>query len=82
MFILLIWIPPFISVSKAVQLLKWSSSHELQQEFESIRKRYWWQHLRAREYRVVSSGNVTDEMRKDCIDNQKSNEPDDDFQVL
>ena len=69
-------------MSKAVQLLKWSSSHKLQQEFESLKKKYWWQHLRARGYRVASSWNVIDEMWKDYIDNQKPNEPDDDFQVL
>ena len=78
---LLIGIPPHLSVSKAVQYFKWTSSHKIQQEFEHIRKQYRWQHL-ARWYWVATSGNVTDKMRKDYIDNQRPNEPDDDFRVL
>ena len=79
---LLIWIPPNISVSKAVQLLKWTSSYKLQREFKSLRDKYRWQHLRARWYFVASSGNVTDEVWKTYIDNQRILEPDDDFRVL
>ena len=79
---LLISIPPHLSVSKAVQLLKWTSSHKLQREFPKLKKRYRGQHLRARWYRVASSGNVTDEVRKTYIDNQRPEEPDDDFRVL
>ena len=79
---MLISIPPQLSVSKAVQYLKWISSNHLQKIFPELRKQYWWQHLRARWYWVASSGNVTDEMRKTYIDDQKLNEPDDDFKVL
>ena len=79
---LLISIPPSLSVSKAVQYLKWISSNKMQKEFESLRKKYWWQHLWARWYWVASSWNVTDEMRKKYIDEQRPNEPDDDFRVL
>ncbi|GJL84204.1 MAG: hypothetical protein DHS20C01_38380 [marine bacterium B5-7] len=47
-----------------------------------LRKKYWGQHLWARGYWVVTSGNVTDEMWKEYIENQKAPEPDDDFHVV
>src|SRR5215468_1560083 len=59
---MLLSIPPRLSVSRAVQHLKGRSSHKLLSEFGVLRKRYWGQHLWARGYWVVSSGNVTDEM--------------------
>ena len=79
---MLIGIPPQISVSRAVQYLKGKSSHRLLNEFRSLKRRYWGQHLWARGYWVVSSGNVTDEMWKEYILNQQPPEPDDDFDVV
>jgi REP-associated tyrosine transposase len=79
---MLIAIPPYLSVSRAVQYLKGKSSHKLLSEYSRLRKRYWGQHLRARGYWVVSSGNVTDEVWKEYIKNQKPPEPDDDFEVV
>ena len=79
---MLISIPPNLSVSRAVQFLKGKSSHKLLSEYKSLRKRYWGQHLWARGYGVNSSGNVTDEVWKEYIKNQKPPEPDDDFQVV
>ena len=79
---LLVSIPPQISVSRAVQFLKGKSSHRLLSEYQVLKKRYWGQHLWARGYWVVSSGNVTDEMWKEYIKNQKPPEPDDDFNVV
>ena len=79
---MLIGIPPQISVSRAVQYLKGKSSHRLLTEFRSLKKRYWGQHLWARGYWVVSSGNVTDEMWKEYIITQQPPEPNDDFEVV
>ena len=79
---MLIGIPPQISVSRAVQYLKGKSSHRLLTEYRRLRKRYWGQHLWARGYWVASSGNVTDEVWKGYIKNQKPPEPDDDFTVV
>ncbi len=42
---MLIGIPPYISVSRAVQYLKGKSSHKLLSEYAQFRKRYWGQHL-------------------------------------
>jgi putative transposase len=79
---MLIGIPPYLSVSRAVQFLKGKSSHRLLSEYRQLRKRYWGQHLWARGYWVASSGNVTDEVWKDYIKNQTPPEPDDDFHVV
>ena len=79
---MLIGIPPHISVSRAVQYLKGKSSHKLLSEYSSLKKRYWGQHLWARGYWVASSGNVTDEVWKEYIENQKPETPDDHFKVV
>lgn len=70
---LLLSVPPDISVSKLVQNLKGTTSRKLQQEFPDLKKRYWGQHLWARGYYAVSSGNVTDEMWMEYIRNQREN---------
>lgn len=79
---ILIGIPPNVSVSKAVQYLKGKSSHKLLSEFPVLKKRYWGQHLWGRGNWVSSSGNVTDEVWKKYIEDQKPEEPDDDFHVV
>lgn len=79
---LLISIPPQLSVSRAVQFMKGKSSHRLLSEYQVLKKRYWGQHLWSRGYWAVSSGNVTDEVWKEYIENQKPPEPDDNFDVI
>ena len=79
---MLLSMPPQLSISRAVQFLKGKSSHKLLSEYSSLRKRYWGQHLWARGYWVATSGNVTDEVWKEYIINQKPPEPDDDFGVI
>jgi putative transposase len=61
---------------------KGKSSHKLLSEYQALRKRYWGQHLWARGYWVASSGNVTDEIWKQYIEDQKPEEPDDNFKVV
>ncbi|EGV51925.1 transposase IS200-family protein [endosymbiont of Riftia pachyptila (vent Ph05)] len=51
-------------------------------EYKVLRKWYWAQHLWARGYWVASSGNVTGEVWKEYIKNQKPPERDDDFTVV
>lgn len=65
-----------------MQYLKGKSSRKLLGEFGQLRKRYWRQHLWGRGYWVSTSGNVTDELWKKCIEEQKPPEPDDDFNVV
>jgi len=75
----LVSIPPQVSVSKLIQKLKGKSSYKLQREFKSLRKQYWGQRMWARGYFACSTGNITDEMVKDYIENHA--ERDDDFRV-
>jgi putative transposase len=76
-----IGIPPNVSVSRAVQYLKGKSAHKLLSEYARLRKRHWSQRLWARGYWVATSGNVTDEVWKRYIEEQKPPQPVDDFNV-
>jgi len=62
---------PTQNVSKIVQWLKGISSRILLVEFAHLRKQFWGRHLWARGYLAVSSGNITDEMIKQYIDEQE-----------
>ena len=62
-------IPLRLSVSKLMQYLKGTTSRRLQMEYQVLRKQYWGQHIWARGYFCVSSGNVTDDMIKNYIQN-------------
>ena len=62
-------IPPKIRVSDFVQKLKGMSSRKLQQEFPELKKRYWGQRFWARGYFSTTSGNVTDEVINEYINN-------------
>ena len=75
----LVSIPPQVLVSKLIQKLKGKSFYKLQREFASLRKQYWGQRMWARGYFACSTGNITDEMITDYIDNH--GEQDDDFHV-
>ena len=76
---IMVSIPPQVSVSKLIQKLKGKTSYKLQREFASLRKEYWGQRMWARGYFACSTGNVTDEMIKDYIENH--GDQDDDFHV-
>jgi putative transposase len=77
---LLVSVPPHLSVSDMMQYLKGKSSRKLQEEYPSLRKRYWGQHLWARGYYCASSGSITDEMIKTYIE-QHTEPPNDTFSV-
>ena len=76
---LLVSHPPNISLSKLVQFMKGTSSRKLQQEFPTLGKRYWGQHLWARGFFAVSTGNVTTDMIENYIKHHK--DEDDEFSV-
>lgn len=79
---LLVSMPPHLAVSKLVQYMKGTTSRKLQQEFPELGKRYWGQHLWARGFFVVTSGNVTDEVWMEYIRNQREEEQVDDFKIV
>ena len=57
-------IPPHISVSEYMKKMKGRSSYKLQREFPELKKKFW-----GRGYFSTTSGNVTDEMINEYINN-------------
>ena len=55
-------IPPHVSVSYFMQRAKGRSSRRIQQEFPDLRKRYWGQRFWARGYFCTTSGNITNDI--------------------
>ena len=74
---------PTQPISKIVQWLKGISSRLLLSEFPHLRKQFWGRHFWARGYLAVSSGNLTDEMIQQYIDEQEGEPVQDDsrFQI-
>ena len=66
---LFVSIPPHLPVSEFIKRAKGRSSRKVQQEFPELRKRYWGRHFWARGYFSATSGNVTDEMIDEYINN-------------
>ena len=64
-------IPPHITVSSFVQKAKGRSSHKIQIEFPELKKRYWGKHFWGRGYFSATSGNITDDVINNYI-NQHS----------
>ena len=65
-------IPPHIAVSQFVQRVKGRSSRKVQQEFPELRKRYWGRRFWARGYFCTTSGNITDEVILNYLQNHSS----------
>ena len=80
---LLVSLPPSVSVSKFVQRVKGRSSRRMMEEFGELSKMYWGQHMWARGYFAASTGNVTDEIIAEYIEQQSRMSPEDaeDFSV-
>ncbi len=62
---------PTQNISKIVQWLKRISSRMLLSEFPHLRKQFWGKHLWGRGYLAVSSGNITDEMIQQYVEEQE-----------
>lgn len=62
-------IPPHVSVSDFVKIAKGRSSRKIQQEFPDIRKQYWGCHFWGRGFFSSTSGNVSDEIINNYINN-------------
>ena len=61
-------IPPHLSVSEFVKIAKGRSSRKIQQEFSDIKKEYWGCHFWGRGFFSSTSGNVTDDIINNYID--------------
>jgi len=64
---LLVSIPPQLAVSRFVQKAKGRSSHKIQREFPHLKKQYWGRHFWGRGYFSATSGNITDEIINNYI---------------
>ena len=62
---------PTQEISKIVQWLKGISSRIMLSEFPHLKKQFWGRHFWARGYLAVSSGNITDEMIHQYIQEQE-----------
>ena len=74
--------PPIHTVSKIMQWLKGISSRLLLAEYPHLKKQFWGRHLWARGYLAVSSGNITDEMINQYIEEQEGEPVTDDSRFL
>ena len=63
---------PSVSISNLVKKLKGRSSRRLQQEFPSLKKRYWGRHFWAIGYGCWSTGNITDKMVNDYLEHHRN----------
>ena len=80
---LFVSVPPHISISKLVQLIKGRTGRKMLQEYETLRQRYYGGHLWTRGFYSATSGNVTDEMIQEYVRNQDKKEfrEDERFQI-
>ena len=79
---MLLSVPPQLSVSKLVRSLKGRLSRKLMLEYRHLKRKFWGRHLWARGYFACSTGNVTDEVIKEYIENQEiEGDHNDDFGV-
>jgi len=63
-------VPPHHSVSDLLKLIKGKSSRKMLMEFKALSRQFWGRHLWARGYFAASSGNVTDEVIMQYIEQQ------------
>lgn len=64
--------PPKLSVSRLMKQIKGRTSRILQQEYDELRRRYWGKHFWGIGYGAWSTGNVTDKMVEEYLDNHKN----------
>ena len=77
---LFVSIPPQVTISRLVQKIKGKSSYKVLHEFHHLKKQFWGRYFWARGYFCCSSGNVTDEVIKQYIE-QQDHATDDDFKI-
>jgi len=63
--------PPYLSISDMVQKIKGKSSYKIFSVMPNLRKIFWGKHFWSRGYLAVSTGNITDEMIQEYIEQQE-----------
>lgn len=74
-------LPPHLAPADAMQAIKGKSARKLLREFPRVKKELWGGHLWSRGYFVCTSGNVTDEVVAQYVQNQDLTREDEDFKV-
>ncbi len=77
---IMVSIPPQISISRLIQLVKGKSAYLLLAQYPHLRKQFWGRHIWGRGYFCRSSGNITDEVIKAYIENQ-THDSNDNFRI-
>ena len=62
---------PSLKISGIVKKLKRRNSRLLQQEFPKLKKSYWGKYFWAIDYRCWSTGNITDKMVNEYLEDHK-----------
>ncbi|MCP5082580.1 MAG: IS200/IS605 family transposase [Alphaproteobacteria bacterium] len=65
-------IPPHVAVSQFVQRAKGRFSRKVHQEFSELRKRYWGRRFWVRGYFCTTSGNITNEVILQYLENRSA----------
>ena len=78
---LFVSVPPHLAISKLVQYLKGKSSYKMMIENKQFSREFWGRHVWGRGYFVASSGNITDEVIMEYIENQDNEKKDEDFTI-
>ncbi len=73
---------PSLDISTIVKKLKGRSSRKLQEEFPTLRKRYWGQHFWAIGFGCWSTGNITDKMVNDYLEHHRKSGNDSDTFII
>ena len=79
---LLVSCPASLAPSKIVQYLKGRSSHLIQDEFPTLKKRYWGQHMWSRGYFCATVGHVDEAMIRHYIEEQGVSDRNDVFRIV
>ncbi len=75
-------VPPQLAISNLVRLLKGTSSYTMMKENKLIQKEFWGNHFWGRGFFVATSGNITDEIIMEYIENQEDKSSDESFTVV
>ena len=78
---MLLSIPPSVSLSKIMQYIKGKTSRKMMIEFQTLKKRYWGQHIWAKGYFAVTVGQLNEKEVQEYIENQELHHKQDNFSI-
>ena len=66
-------VPPKLAMSDLMRKMKGRSSHKVQREFPSLKKRYWGCHFWGRGYFSTTNGAITEDIVLQCLEKHIEN---------